>query len=203
MAKILYAECKSCVKGERFKYSFSGGDTLQYVALLTPNQFDECKTDFRRVRGNLLASPAVFTSSTDDEVLYLVRHMNGKEYPKGASALVERFSPLIPQCEIDKNPGPLRQRVKNAQDTDADGSMIQYWRDNVGKLASIDLSKSTCRCPSCGKMVNTSDFDGAHVVIVGKEGGKVYITPTCKTCNRSKVDRIFEVSIHDCVVAPE
>ena len=48
----------------------------------------------------------------------------------------------------------------------------------------------------------SSDFDGAHVVIVGK-GDEHYITPTCKTCNRSRVERIFEVFIYDLVKAPK
>lgn len=47
----------------------------------------------------------------------------------------------------------------------------------------------------------SSDFDGARVVIVGK-GDEQYITPTCKTCNRSRVESIFEVNVSDLVKAP-
>lgn len=195
-------ELSTCVRGEHFKYSFSGGDREQYVALLTPQQFNAYKESLGNVKRTLTSSPVVLTSNTDEENLYLVRDMNGKEYPQETRVKIERYSPLIAKEEIDKAPKVSHLRVKNAVNTDADESMIQYWKDNKSKDATVDLTKKTCICPSCGKTVNTSDLDGAHVVIVGKRG-KQYITPTCATCNRSKVDRIFEVNNSDLVEAPE
>lgn len=175
---------------------------MQYVALLTPQQHDAYKKDFGNVNRVFTSSLVVLTSNTDEEKLYLVRDMNGEVYPKISSGKVERYSPLIAKGDIGKAPKVSHQRVKNADDTDADESMIQYWKDNKSKDATVDLTKKTCICPSCGKTVSHSDFDGAHVVIVGKRD-KQYITPTCATCNRSKVDRIFEVNTSDLVEAPE
>ena len=149
-----------------------------------------------------MASPAIITSAYDDEKLVLVRDLGGKVYPAGSKGTVTRYSPLIPIASIGKMAPVLRMRVKNAKDTEADESMIQYWKDHKGQFATVDLSKNTCQCPSCGKTVKTTEMDGAHVVSVNG-GGKLYITPTCRTCNRSKVNRIFEVSAFDLVDAPE
>lgn len=174
---------------------------MQYVALLTQQQFEAYQKGFNKVDRIPAASPVVLTSDTDEEKLYLVRDMDGKEYPEEASGSVERYSPLIAKESINL-PKVFHHRVKNAENTDADDSMIQYWKDNKSKYAKIDLSKETCQCPSCGKTVRSSDFDGAHVVIVGK-GDEQYITPTCKTCNRSRVERVFEVYVNDLVKAPK
>lgn len=202
MINYRYFELSTCVRGEHFKYSFTGGDRMQYVALLTPQQFNAYKESLGNVKRTLTSSPVVLTSNTDEEKLYLVRDMNGKGYPQESSGKVNRYSPLIAKEDIDIAPKVSHQRVKNAANTDADESMIQYWKDTKRKDATVDLTKKTCICPSCGKTESTSDFDGAHVVIVGK-GSKQYITPTCATCNRSKVDRIFEVNNSDLVEAPE
>lgn len=195
-----YIELSSCVKGEQFKYTFKGNKT-QYVALLTESQFKEYKKDFNNVNRFGVTSPIVLTSKTDDEKLVIVRDLNGAEVPTEWGGTVARYSPLISKFNIDKGPSILKCRVKNASDTDADESMIQYWKDNK-KSVAIDLSKKTCQCPSCGKTVKTSEMDGAHVVKVNNTDGKEYITPTCQTCNRSKVNRNFEVSAFDLVEAP-
>ena len=195
-------ELSTCVRGEHFKYSFSGGDNLQNVALLTTKQYETYKQKFDNVNRVSTSSPVVLTSKSEEDKLIIVRDMAGKEYFKESNGKVERFSPLISTGDINKKPKLFYNRVKNAVNTEADESMIQYWKDHKSKYATVDLSKKTCKCPSCGKTINVADFDGAHVVIVGK-GGKQYITPTCKTCNRSKVDRIFEVNTFDLVEAPE
>lgn len=175
---------------------------MQYVALLTSQQYEAYQKSFNNVIRGFTSSPVVLTSNTDEEKLYLVRDMDGKEYPEETSGSVKRYSPLIAKGDIDKAPKLFHHRVRNAVNTNADDSMIQYWKDNKSKYAKIDLSKETCQCPSCGKTVSTSDFDGAHVMIVGK-GDEQYITPTCKTCNRSRVERIFEVNVNDLVKAPK
>lgn len=195
-----YIELSSCVKGELFKYTFKGNNT-QYVALLTESQFEEYKKDFNNVNRFSVISPVVLTSKTDDEKLVIVRDLDGAEMPTEWGGSVSLYSPLISKSNIDKGPSILKYRVKNAKDTDTDESMIQYWKDNK-KRASIDLTKKTCQCPSCGKTVKTSEMDGAHVVKVNNTDGKESITPTCQTCNRSKVDRVFEVGAFDLVEAP-
>ena len=154
------------------------------------------------VKRKPMVSPAIITSTTDDEKLVMVRDLGGKDYPAKTSGNTVRYSPLFSIASIEKMAPALRMRVKNAKDTEADESMIQYWKDHKGQFATVDLSKNTCQCPSCGKTVKTTEMDGAHVVSVNG-GGKLYITPTCRTCNRSKVNRIFEVSAFDLVDAPE
>ena len=202
MNTYMYIELSSCVKGERFKYTFTGGDSDQNVALLTEAQFEKYKEKRENVKRQRMSSPAVLTSTTDDDKLVLVRDMDGKAYPEKTSGKVERYSPLIPEASLDGKPKLFHQRVKNASNTDADDSMIKYWDEHKSKYATVDLTKKTIVCPSCGKTVNVSELDGAHVVINGK-GSKKYITPTCQTCNRSKVKRIFEVNTFDLVEAPE
>lgn len=202
MAKYKYKELSSCVKGERFKYTFSDGEETQNVALLTEEQFESYKEDMKSAKRKAMASPAIITSAYDDEKLVLVRDLGGKVYPAGSKGTVTRYSPLIPIASIGKMAPVLRMRVKNAKDTEADESMIQYWKDHKGQFATVDLTNKTCQCPSCGKTVKTTEMDGAHVVSANG-GGKIYITPTCRTCNRSKVNRIFEVSVFDLVDAPK
>lgn len=80
MSKKKYIELSSCVRGEHFKYYFSGGDRMQYVALLTQQQFEAYQKGFNKVDRIPAASPVVLTSDTDEEKLYLVRDMDGKEY---------------------------------------------------------------------------------------------------------------------------
>lgn len=202
MAKYKYKEFSSCVKGEIFKYTFTGGEEIQNVALLTEEQFESYKKDMNSVKRKPMVSPAIITSTTDDEKLVMVRDLGGKDYPAKTSGNTVRYSPLMPIASIEKMAPALRMRVKNAKDTVADESMIQYWKDNKGQFATVDLTNKTCQCPSCGKTVKTTEMDGAHV-ISAKGSGKLYITPTCSTCNRSKVNRIFEVSAFDLVDAPE
>lgn len=202
MGKYRKTELSSCVKGERFKYTFSSGNEVQNVALLTEEQFESYKKDINSVKRKPLSSPAIITSTTDDEKLVMVRDLGGKDYPADSKGSVNRYSPLIALSAIDNIPSILRMRVKNAKGTEADESMIQYWKDNKKQQATVDLNKKMCQCPSCGKMVKTTEMDGAHVVSANG-GRKLYITPICRTCNRSKVYRIFEVSTFDLVDAPE
>ena len=202
MSTFKYIELSSCVRGERFKYTFKG-DGKQYVALLTESQYKKYKEDFDNVNRTLLCSPVVFTSNTDEDKLFIVRDLDDKDLPEAWSGTVKRYSPLIPVAKIDNLPSLLNRRVRNATDTDADESMIQYWEDNKDKDATIDLSKKTLLCSSCGKEVKTDELDGAHVVFANGGSKTLYITPTCRTCNRSKVNRIFEVNKHDLVIAPE
>lgn len=194
MVKYKYIALSVCVKGEIIKYTFSGWDEVQNVDLLTEEQFKSYKEGMNSVKRKFMASPAIIASTTDDEKLVLVRDLGGKDYPADSKVSVTRYSPLIALGAIDKIPLILKLRVKKAKDTVADEGMIQYWKDHKNQQATIDLTKKTCQCPSCGKTVKIADMDGAHVVSA-KGSGKLYLTPTCSTCNRSKVDRIFEVCV--------
>ena len=122
-----YFELSTCVRGEHYKYTFSGGDNLQNVALLTTEQYEVYKQKYNKIDRELTPSPAVLTSKCEDDKLYLVRDMDGKEYPQDSSGKVVRYSPLIAKGDIDKTPKLLYKRVKNAVNTEADESMIQYW----------------------------------------------------------------------------
>lgn len=79
--------------------------------------------------------------------------------------------------------------------------MIQYWKDHQNKNSQINLNDKTFVCPSCGRRVNTEELHGAHVVKLN--GKKLYITPTCDSCNTSKTNRIFKVATIDLIEAPE
>ena len=93
-------------------------------------------------------------------------------------------------------------RVFNASDTEADGSMIQYWKDHQNKNSKINLDNKTFLCPSCGKTVNVSSLHGTHVIKQYDSSGVLYITPTCDSCNTSKTTRIFKVNDVDLIIAP-
>ena len=197
-----YLELSSCVKGERFKYTFKG-EGKQNVALLTEEEYKTYSDGCNSVERVLTTSPAVLISKTDDEKLYIVRDLGNKDVPDDWKGSVDRYSPLIAVFDLDKLSGIFKRRMKNAANTDADESMIQYWDENKDKNATIDLTQKTCQCPSCGKIVKTTELDGAHVVLANGSSKTEYITPTCRSCNRSKVNRIFEVNLSDLVLAPE
>ena len=92
--------------------------------------------------------------------------------------------------------------VVNADDTLTEGSMIQYWKENHEPKSQIDLSKQTFICPSCSKVVSTARVHGAHVRSC-EDTSALYITPTCDSCNSSKVKRYFKVNKVDLVEAPK
>lgn len=148
MATIKSVKLSSCVRGERFKYTF-GGDCKQYVALLTEDEYEKYKKNLRSVKRQLVSSPIVLISNSDDERLVIVRDLDGKDFPDEWKGSVRRYSPLIAIANIDKLPSIFKRRVKNATGTDADESMIQYWDENKNKGATIDLTKKTVVCPSC------------------------------------------------------
>ncbi len=123
---------------------------------------------------------------------------------KGIEGNIRRISPSFSIDDAQSFTAKLGTTyVKNAHNTEADESMIQYWKDNKNKLSAIDLSRASYICPSCNKRVWTSKLNGAHVVKLKDTKNNLYIVPTCETCNKSKVDRIFKVSVFDLVDAPE
>lgn len=93
--------------------------------------------------------------------------------------------------------------MKNAHKTAAKESMIQHWKDNQDKNSKLDLTKKQFVCPSCGKTVDTDTLNGAHVHRINDSNKTIYITPTCESCNKSKVNRIFMVDRIDLILPPK
>lgn len=77
-----YIELSTCVRDEHFKYTFSGGDNLQNVALLTTEQYETYKQKYDKIDRVLTSSPFVLTSRFEEDKLYLVRDMDGKNVLK-------------------------------------------------------------------------------------------------------------------------
>lgn len=152
----------------------------------------------------LMSSPAILTSNSDEDKLFIVNNLGDKDMPKDWLGSYERFSPLMSDLSVKNGkPGVLKRLVVNAEDTETDGVMIDYWKQNKSAYSTIDLTKSIYQCPSCGNNVSTSKLDGAHVRLIDVTDNKKYIIPTCQTCNRSKVKRKFEVNPNDLVEAPK
>lgn len=88
--------------------------------------------------------------------------------------------------------------VANAQDTEDDGSMIEYWVKETG----FEFGYSPYLCPATHDLLGRDGLDGAHVEIVGyPEMGK-FITPVKKSFNRGHSRRSFLVKAENLVVAP-
>lgn len=80
--------------------------------------------------------------------------------------------------------------------------MIQYWKEYHDPKSQLDLSKQTFVCPSCDKEVSVARAHGAHVRTC-EDPSTLYITPTCDSCNTSKVKRYLKVKNVDFVEAPK
>ena len=144
-------------------------------------------------------APIGLTISRDGD-FWLVGDLDGNKvdciYDK-----VTRFAPGISlddalgfRHSLDEN------YVINADNTVTAGSMIDFWKENQDDKSTIDLSKKTFVCPCCGKIVPIGRVHGAHVHKY--KDTTLYITPTCDTCNTSKVKRFFKVKDIDLVKAP-
>lgn len=191
----------SCVKDELIELRFTGAEKM-YSALLSETDYAKYDSNLGSVKRILVSSPVYFRVQSDGE-WYIVHDLDGKDINE-IEGDIRRFSPSFSIDEAKSFTAKLGTTyVMNAHDTEADESMIQYWKDNKNKLSAIDLSKSTYKCPSCNKLVGTSKLNGAHVVKVKETKKNLYIVPTCETCNKSKVDRIFKVSAFDLIEAPE
>lgn len=76
--------------------------------------------------------------------------------------------------------------------------MADYWEEQKGyKLSGNDLI-----CRSCHQKVKRSDIDGTHVRLSHITKSKLYVVPTCNSCNRSKQDKDFIVPSSWLVEAP-
>ena len=198
MGKYLYVKMTGCVKGEKIKFVFTGLQKMN-VAVLSEQKFVQYEDDLKSVVRHVCSSNAIATIESDG-VWYAVLDNNGAEL-QNISGTIYRYSPLLSNEEIWNNSAPQGCAwVLNAKDTDADGSMIQYWKDHQHKDSKINLNNKTYVCPSCGKRIDTDCLHGAHVVKVSG-GSNLYITPTCDSCNTSKINRVFKVESIDLIVA--
>jgi hypothetical protein len=202
MCKYLYEELPSCVEGEIFQFCFTGVKKAR-VALFTEDEFAKYEENQKYFQINELGSPVYFKVKGEGKHI-VVLDLDGEVIPVGVDGQTLRFSPLFTIEEIKRNKAEKGIKyVANAHHTDADRSMIQYWKDNQDEKSTIDLNKGYFICPSCGKKVQTSVLHGAHVNYVDGSPAHQFITPTCDSCNTSKVDRIFKVSALDLIDAPE
>ena len=201
MINFYYVQLNSCVKGEKVVFSFNGIEKM-YLGLFTEAQYKKYKEDMTSVKRNLCTTKAVGTITSDGD-WYAVFDNNGETLDK-INTSVRRFDPSFTNDEARACSAPAGiSYVYNADDTATKGVMIDHWKENQHKDSKMDLSKKTFTCPSCGKTVNTSDLHGAHVEKIGGPKGKLYITPTCGSCNTSKTKRIFKVATIDLVDAPK
>ena len=201
MAKSLFVRMTGCVKGEKIKFIFSGLEKMN-LAILSEDKYAQYEKDVKSVVMHICTTNAIATIDSDG-VWYAIFDNNGSEL-NNVSGSIRRYSPELTNDEVWKDIVPDGASfVYNAKDTDADGSMIQDWKDHQHKDSKINLDNKTFVCPSCGKRVNTDSLHGAHVVKVRGGNSKFYITPTCDSCNTSKTNRIFKVATIDLVEAPE
>lgn len=199
MGTYLYLRMTGCVKGEKIKFVFSGLETMN-LAILSEARFEQYEDNLKMVLRHKCKTNAIGTIEKDG-VWYAVFDNNGAELTN-VTGSIYRYSPCLTNEEISNDAVKAGESlVLNATDTEADGSMIQYWKEHQHKHSKINLDNKTFVCPSCGCRVNTDVLHGAHVVKVN--GSKQYITPTCDSCNTSKTNRVFKVATIDLVEAPK
>lgn len=200
MYDFFSVEMKSCIKGEQVLFTFSGFKEM-YLGLLTEAEYKEYKENMNSVQRKRCQSGTI-GKITSDGVWYAVFDLNGTQM-KAIETHAIRFSPSFSQQEIQSaTPAADESYVFNAEDTPSDGVMIDHWKKHQHKNSTINLENKTFKCPSCGKTVKTEELHGAHVLKVLGHDNKLYITPTCNTCNTNKNNRIFKVKTIDLVVAP-
>ena len=201
MANYLYLRMAGCIKGEKIKFEFTGLEKMN-LAILTEERFTQYDKDIKSVVRNRCLTNAVAEIDSDG-VWYAVFDDDGAEL-KDVTGTVHRYSPLFTKDEVWNDTVPQGMSlVYNAKETEADGSMIQYWKEHQHKNSKINLNNKSFVCPSCGKRVSIDSLHGAHVVRMKGNGTTMYITPTCDSCNTSKTNRLFKVETIDLIVAPE
>ena len=170
-----------------------------YPQILTDEQYKKYQKNLNVFTKVPMNAPIGLTISRDGD-FWLVGDLDGNKVD-GIYDKVTRFAPGISLDDalgfrhyLDEN------YVINADNTVTAGSMIDFWKENQDKKSTIDLSKKTFVCPCCGKIVPIGRVHGAHVHKY--KDTTLYITPTCDTCNTSKVKRFFKVKDIDLVKAP-
>ena len=73
------------------------------------------------------------------------------------------------------------------------GSWIEHWFNKTGASALTRIFTSYARCK------NSTDVEGAHVVLSNNPNGPEYIVPLCHECNTKDYGVPFEV---ECMPVP-
>lgn len=89
--------------------------------------------------------------------------------------------------------------VVNAERTEADESMIDYWQGNT----NYNFTEHGYTCPATLEVCGRDELDGAHVEIVGHPEMGQFITPLYNSFNRNHSRRAFYVKPEYLVVAPK
>lgn len=200
MGTYRYKELNNCVRNELVELKFTGVG-MMYVALLSEEEYNRYNSDITSVKRYYSSSPVYFRAS-DSEKMYIVHDLNGEDITN-IEGHIRRFAPNFTSTDVQSLPQNGKTFVCNAHDTEAKESMIQYWKDNQDQKSKLDLTKKHFICPSCRKTVDTETLNGAHVYRINDSNKTQYITPTCETCNKSKVDRIFMVDRVDLIIPPQ
>lgn len=199
MENYYAVQLSSCVKGELIL--LKANVPYLYAHLFTDVQFQAYKKWKPQGIHFPMEIPVDLNASCDGDFWLVVD--DGGDKIDNVKFSFRRFAPNISKSDaIGMGHYSFETYVINADDTLTEGSMIQYWKENHDSKSKIDLSKHTFVCPSCGKIVSTSRVHGAHVHSY-KDVSTLYITPTCDSCNSSKVKRYFKVNKVDLVEAPE
>lgn len=199
MENYYAVQLSSCVKGELIL--LKANVPYLYAHLFTDVQFQAYKKWKPQGIHFPMEIPVDLNASCDGDFWLVVD--DGGDKIDNVKFSFRRFAPNISKSDaIGMGHYSFETYVINADDTLTEGSMIQYWKENHDSKSKIDLSKHTFVCPSCGKIVSTSRVHGAHVHSY-KDVSNLYITPTCDSCNSSKVKRYFKVNKVDLVEAPE
>lgn len=192
-------QLSSCVKGELIL--LKANVPYLYAYLFTDVQFQAYKKWKRQGIHFPMEIPIDLNVPCDGDFWLVVD--NGGDNIDNVKCAFQRFAPSISKSDaIGMGRYSFENYVVNADDTLTEGSMIQYWKENHEPKSQIDLSKQTFICPSCGKVVSTARVHGAHVRSC-EDTSALYITPTCDSCNSSKVKRYFKVKKVDLVEAPK
>lgn len=88
--------------------------------------------------------------------------------------------------------------VVNAEGTETDRTMIDYWQGNT----NYNFSEHGYTCPATLKGCRREELDGAHVEIVGHPEMGQFVTPLYKGFNRSHSRRPLYIKPEYLVVAP-
>lgn len=199
MENYYAVQLSSCVKSELIL--LKANVPYLYAHLFTDVQFQAYKKWKPQGIHFPMEIPVDLNASCDGDFWLVVD--DGGDKIDNVKFSFRRFAPNISKSDaIGMGHYSFETYVINADDTLTEGSMIQYWKENHDSKSKIDLSKHTFVCPSCGKIVSTSRVHGAHVHSY-KDVSTLYITPTCDSCNSSKVKRYFKVNKVDLVEAPE
>lgn len=193
-----FKHLNSCVKDELILWKMN--IPCFYPQLLTDEQYKKYQKNINAFLKVPMDTPIGLTVPCDGD-FWLVGDLDGNNVD-GVSDTVMRFAPGI---SVDDALGfkhyLYEDYVINADNTVTGESMIDFWKNNKNVKSAIDLSKKTFVCPSCGKTVSIDRVHGAHVHKFND--ANLYITPTCDSCNTSKVKRFFKVKNIDLVEAPK